>query len=77
MSEPPKTEAEWVAALLQHGGNATVIAAGWRRIAYESINIDNRIPKRCLIPLREAFRRWKIARKAWETRKAKQLEMPL
>lgn len=25
----------------------------------------------------EAFRRWKIARKAWKTRKSKQLTLPL
>lgn len=47
-----------------------------KRYAFEQRN-EIPVPRKLWISPHEAFRRWKIARKAWRARKRKQPELPL
>lgn len=72
----PQTDAEWIAALLLHGPNQTVYPIWWRKLS-EDERFDYWPRETDCVPLKEAYRRWRIARKAWKSRKAKQPELAL
>ena len=68
-----QTEAQWIAEILEHGPKSWVVSRSYNYDGFDPWEL----PRAVFITRAEAFRRWKIARKAWETRKAKQQELPL
>lgn len=55
-----------------------VVPAGWAARGWDLPDMCLAGEKRNIITAHEAFRRWKVARKAWRTRKANQQpELPL
>ena len=53
-----------------------VVRKGWQDVA-QFVGSADALEMGIAIPARESFRRWKISRKAWKTRRASQLLLPL